>query len=606
MQLRPYQTMATDAAKAFMRSSTSPCLIDAAPAAGKSYMIADLADWLYDISGGKKVLCLAPSATLVEQNSEKFKLTGHPFSIFSASAGVKSTRRHIVFGTPKTVANAISKFNKGDFAGVIVDEAHGTTPTIRAIIEAMRAANPLLRVCALTGTPYVLGKGYIYRVGPDGRANGDDTCRDPYYTTCVYQVSARQMLDEGFITPMDIGATSVEGYDTSGLTLLPNGHFNDSDVERAFVGHGRKTAAIVGAIMAAAHERGGDNGIMYFAATVAHAHEIMASLPRDNSALVTADECILRGRPATRKAVVAAYRAKSIRHLTSVGGLTTGFDVSHTEIIALLRASESPSLLTQILGRAWRLDTGKARSLLMDFADNVGRHFPDGDIYRPEIRAGKPVESAGAVDAECPSCGHVNQFSRHKDAEGYEVDANGYCLDVFGVRVETDFGPMSAHHGRRCFGMVRTGANGEYDRCAYFWTSKICDVCEGLNDISARRCKCGNELVNPNDKLAAEFAAHKKDPTLPQTDIVLSMDVREGVSQKGNRTVRADWTTPYRKMSVWYSPDATHPRAQADWRKFAEATHDGGLKPDTVSYTKDPTTQFYRTLAFNREADSAP
>jgi len=44
---------------------------------------------------------------------------------------------------------------------------------------------------------------------------------------------------------MTIGAIHANTYETDGLTLRPNGQFDAGDVERAFVGHGRKTAAIV-------------------------------------------------------------------------------------------------------------------------------------------------------------------------------------------------------------------------------------------------------------------------------------------------------------------------------------------------------------------------
>lgn len=600
MQLRPYQTAATDAAKAFLRSSIDPCLIDAAPAAGKSFMIAELADWLHSISDGKKVLCLAPSAELVSQNAEKFRLTGHPLSIFSASAGAKSTRHHVVFGTPGTVVRSISLFLTG-YAGVIIDECHGVTPTIRKIIEAMREANPRLRVMGLSGTPFRLGSGYIYRISPDPEANvhGDDKARDPYFVKCVYRVSARQMLDEGFITPMKVGAINASAYDTSGLVLLPNGHFNDGDVERAFVGHGRKTAGIIGDVLHQARGRSG--GIMYFAASVAHAKEVIASLPQ-GAALITGQTST-----ADRKRIVADYRAQKIRHLVSVGALATGFDVSHTEIIALLRKTESAALLQQILGRAWRLHDGKEDSLLLDYAGNVDTHFPDGDIYNPTIKAGKITEDSGGVEAHCPSCGHVNAFTRHRDAEGYELDAHGYCLDVFGQRVETDFGPMSGHYGRRCFGMIRTGANGEYDRCGYRWTSKECPTCLEPNDIAARRCHaCKGEIVDPNEKLASDFQAMKRDPHHPQTDKVLAMEVKEGVSGKGNRTVRADFKTKWRQFSVWFTPDASYDRARNDWQKFAAATNEGALRPETVSYVKDAASNFFRALAFNQPEDVAP
>jgi len=597
MLLRPYQQAACDAALAYMRTTTSPCLIDAAPAAGKSHMIAYIADRLHTISGGKRILCLAPNAKLVLQNRDKMQATGHPSSIFSASAGAKSTRHNIVFATPGTVKNAISRFNDGSYCAVVVDECHGMTPTVRAIIDAMREGNPNLRVVGTTGTPYVLGRGYIFRQHPDGRVNGDDTCRDPYFTKCVYRVSAQEMLAAGYITPMTIGAINADSYDTSGITLLPNGRPDDAAVERAFVGHGRQTAHVVADVVAQAQRRKG--GVMLFAATVAHAHEIMASLPPDNSVLVTGDM-----DPAAEKRAVAAYRSHKKRYVVSVGKLTTGFDAPWTEIIAVLRFTESATLLTQILGRAWRLFEGKKDALWLDYAGNVERHFPSGDIYTPQIKAGKAVEGGSDVSAECPACGYENAFKANPEGAAYKLDKHGYCLDVWGQQVIVEpHGPMPGHFGRRCNGLVKLGVSTEYDRCAYYWTSKDCEACGEKNDIAARFCRsCKAEIIDPNERLIIDFQAMKKDPYQPQTDVVLSMTVRESVSQKGNPTVRADWVTPFRRFSTWHQSEATHPRARADWVRFEEATREG--QPSTISYVKEASSNFYRILAFNEPADA--
>jgi DNA repair protein RadD len=601
--LRSYQQRACDAALDWMRSSVSPCLIDAAPAAGKSYMVAYIANALHKMSAGKRVLCLMPNSTLVSQNTEKYRLTGEPCSVFSATAGAKSTRHPVVMATAGTVKNAISRFNDGQYCAVILDEAHAAlTPTILTIIEAMQAGNPNLRVLGLTGTPYRLGSGYIFRQWPDGRANGDDTCRKPYFVKCVYRVTAKEMLDEQFITPMDIGAIGAQEYDTSGVILLPNGTLDQGTVERAFVGHGRKTAAIVGDVVAKSQGRYG--GTMLFGSTVAHAREIMASLPPLNSGMVTGTDCVLMGKPATLKQVVDAYKAQRIKYITSVGQLTTGFDTAHTSTICLLRYSESAALLQQILGRSWRLDPLKSRSLLLDYAGNVERHFEDGDIYNPAIRASGAKEGGQGIEAECPECGHSNFFSGRPDTADYQLDKHGYCLDVFGEPIKTDYGPMPGHFGRRCFGMVRVGSRGEYDRCGYFWTSKECGECGGRNDIAARRCReCKAELIDPNEKLAIEFKAMKRDPSRPQTDKVVSVTYKPSVSRAGNPTLRCDWVTEYRQMSVWLTESAKHPQAKRDWALFQAATNETSEVPETISYMKTP-EGFWRILGYNEPADT--
>ena len=64
--------------------------------------------------------------------------------------------------------------------------------------------------------------------------------------------------------------------------------------------------------------------------------------------------------------------------------LTTGFDASHVDVIAILRATESVGLMQQIIGRGLRIDAGKKDCLVLDYAENIERHCPDGDVFNPE------------------------------------------------------------------------------------------------------------------------------------------------------------------------------------------------------------------------------
>lgn len=597
MILRPYQQEASDAAIAWMKQSTDACLIDAAPAAGKSFIIADVARRLHDISGGKKVLCLAPSSELVHQNHEKFLMTGNPASIFSASAGKKCTRHNVVYATPGTAKNGIRRF-ASEYCAVVVDECHGITNTVQYIIEQMREANPRLRVLGLSGTPFRLKDGYVYRMEEDGRLLSESVAANPYFVKCVKKIPARLMLEQGFLCPMVIGDIGAEGYDASGL--LPNGagKFNDDEIDRAFVGHGRKTAAIVGDVIAKSKGRHG--GVMLFASTVQHAQEVMASLPPSISGMITGAT-----GSEERNRIIRLYRERKIRYLVSVGTLTTGFDVEHTEVIALLRKTESASLLQQIMGRAWRLWVGKINALLLDYGCNIEAHFPDGDIYQPEIKAAYQGEKSGEIIASCPDCGIENTFSARKNDEGFNVDPNGYFTDLSGAQIMTDNGPMPAHYGRRCMGLALVA--GQHRQCDYRWTSKKCFACDADNDIAARYCKeCRAEIIDPGAKLQIDFKRFKKDPTQIQTDRVISWDKRTTMSRAGNECLRVDFVTEYRQFSFWFKPDAEKGKAFADWKQFADATNGGEVMPETVTYKKDGDSAFYRIFGYNRRADEVP
>lgn len=595
--LRAYQQTCHDKLVEYLKSSVEPCVIDAAPAAGKSFLIAAIADFLYKVSGGKRVLCLAPSKELIEQNAGKYRLTGEPCSIFSASAGSKSVRHKVVFGSPLTVKNSMKLFHHG-YAGVVIDECHGITPTIKYIIEEMKLANPMLRVIGFSGTPYRMGDGYIYRIDPDGKTLTDDVTRNPYFMKCVHRVSAREMLDAGFITPMRIGAVNASRYDTSGLHLNRMGQYDAQDIDRAFVGHGRKTAAIVADVVNQSRQYSG--GVMLFAATVKHAHEIMASLPPAISAMVTGDT-----EKKERNSIIKKYKEREIKYLVSVCTLTTGFDVPHTQVIALLRKTESSSLLTQIMGRAWRLHDGKEYSVLLDYAENIEEHFPDGDVYNPVIKAGKEKGEAYPIQAKCPTCSYENTFSCLPDYIDTDKDENGYCVDVFGNRIETEFGPLSSHYGRRCFGYVPVG-QGKLDRCNYRWSGRPCPACEEPNDIAARYCYvCKAEIIDPNEKLVGQFKAFKKDPYQPQSDEVISMDVKQSISRAGNSVMKVDWVTPFRAFTTYFMVDGKGHQQKDAYKLFMLTTDNGNVKPDTVSYRKSD-DKFYSIIGYNLPKDEEP
>src|SRR6478752_6036246 len=107
--LRPYQSEAVDAIISHVKTSIMPAMVEAPTGAGKSVIIAEVARIIFEMTG-KRVLVTAPTAELVIQNRAKFLATGHPASMYSASAGQKSMRHPVVFGTPLTIKGNISAF----------------------------------------------------------------------------------------------------------------------------------------------------------------------------------------------------------------------------------------------------------------------------------------------------------------------------------------------------------------------------------------------------------------------------------------------------------------------------------------------------------------
>ena len=603
LELRPYQLEAVKSAINYIKKCFDPCLLELATGAGKSLIVSEVAIWVNNTSG-KKVLCLAPSKELVQQNHKAYLATGNPASIYCASIS-KSLAHDVVFGSPTSVLNSLEKFGD-NFACIIIDEAHGITPTVKAIVDHMRQQNHKCRVIGCTATPYRLGDGYIYEYDIDDKPVPETQTKNPYFHKLIYKITAGELIDMGFLTrphadPVD------ESYDTSGIE-----NHTAKEYEQVFEGKGRKTSMIVQDVV---NHSQGRKGVMIFAATVQHAQEVMESLDPNNSRLITG-----KTKKSERALYIAQFQSKQFKYLVNVSVLTTGFDATHVDVVAILRATDSVGLLQQIIGRGLRLDDDKYDCLVLDYAGNIESHCPDGDIFNPKIEARYKGSESFDLEAKCPSCDTINEFKGRDNPEHFDHDANGYFVDQLGEHILVDEKPMPAHHGRRCYGQQLSA--GYNERCEYRWTFKSCLECDHENDIAARYCsECKAELIDPNEKLQLEFLKMKADPYTASTDNVLSWKCQEWTSKAGNQTLRVDYSTEYASFSIWYNPESNNARARHQWRDFINATCASvnnierfmelytaveAIMPRTITVKKDKSSKFYTVIAHNRPVDEVP
>jgi DNA repair protein RadD len=583
--LRPYQQEAVYTAVDWLKKSREPGLIEAFTAAGKSMIVAEIARIVTGMTG-KKVLVLQPNKELLQQNAAKYRLTGEPCSLFSASAGSKSVRHNVVFGTALTVKNSIDYFCD-KFCLIILDEADASlTPTILYIIESIRAKNPNLRVLGLTSSPYKLGSGYIYAMDINDKPVPEDKAIKPFFAKQIIHISGRDLLDQGYVSPVVIGSIN-EQYDTSGLEINSMDKFTTESTDRAFVGQGRKTSNIIADVIYQSRNR---KSVLIFASTNKHAAECMESLPPGLSACVTD-----KTKTKERDKIVKDFTNCKIKYLVNTGIFQRGTDFPKLDVIALLRATESSALLHQIIGRGVRTAPDKKDCLLLDYAANIDNHHPDGDLFSPVIKTWGNKSGGSYLQATCPDCGTVNEFSARKNEEGYDYDQFGYFVDLMGNRIKTDYGDMPSHHGRRCYGqeLIR----GSFVRCPYRWTFKACPHCEAENDIAARHCvACKGEIIDPNQKLIADFRARIRDPYQLQCDKVIDWKKAKTLSKKQEEMLVIEWITEHRKFVVFYLI------RRKEYGQLMQATQGGDILPDTITYRKDKDSGFFRPLGYNQPA----
>lgn len=598
-ELRDYQRNAVDAAISWMTKSLEGCVIEAATGAGKSLIVANIAKEVHDKSG-KQILCLQPSKELMQQNHEKYTAYGYEASIYSGNT--KSLRHPVIFGTYQTVKNYPEKFK--NCAAVIIDECHEITPSIIKIVDSIKAHNPNLRVVGLTATPYRLNTGYIYRYDSDGGPVPEDQTKDPYFNTLVYRITAHELIARGYLTRPHCDPNHAESYDTSGIK-----HNTAAEIERAFEGKGRKTAAIIADVVEHSRNR---MGVMIFAATRQHAAECMASLPPELSRMITGET-----QTPERAQTIADFKLMRFKYLVSVGTLTKGFDAAHVDLVAILRSTESAALLQQIIGRGMRLHPHKKDCLVLDYGENIERHQLEDDLFTPIISA-RHTKKGELMDVACPLCNTVNKFSMRPNPEGFGIDAHGFFIDLEGQRILTDNEKeLPAHFGRRCFGQVIVSGIGE--RCVNRWSVKECHECQHENDIAARFCeKCKAELVDPNEKLRIEFTRIKQDPYSISTDTVLSFSIKPHVSAAGNETLHVVYKTEYRSVSVYYFPGSKSQWIRGKYEAFSKAYYNGHIAPDiptflehldkgqpprTITYQRIKNTNNFEIYDYNKEED---
>ncbi|MBB3332617.1 DNA repair protein RadD [Halomonas campaniensis] len=459
--LRPYQQEAVRRVVSHFRGSDDPAVVVLPTGSGKSLVIAELAR----LARGR-VLVLAHVRELVEQNHAKYQAYGLSADIFSAGLGRKESGRQVVFGSVQSVVRGLDRFDDGNFTLLVIDECHRVSPaedsSYRQVIDHLRAANPHLKILGLTATPYRLGQGFIYHCHHHGMVRGE---ADSFFRDCVFEQPLRLMVKQGFLAePRRIDA-AVERYDFSALTPGTSGLFREEELNRVVAGH-RATPGIIAEVVERARDR---QGVMLFAASVAHAEEILGYLPAGEAALVTGET-----PSAERERLIAAFKARELRYLVNVAVLTTGFDAPHVDLIAILRPTESVSLYQQIVGRGLRLSPGKRDCLILDYAGNPW------DLYAPEVGSPRPASDCEPVQVACPACGHANLFWGRRDGE---------------LVIE--------HFGRRCQGLVEDG-RGKRTQCDFRFRFKVCGDCGAENDIAARRCHgCETLLVDADDKLKA-------------------------------------------------------------------------------------------------------
>jgi DNA repair protein RadD len=383
MMLRWYQAEAKKAVYDYLGANKTgnPCVV-LPTGSGKTPLLAsicaDVAQW------GGRVVVVAHVKELLQQSANKLReiLPAEMVGVYSAGLGEKTHDAQI------TVAGIQSAYKKAGLIGkkdlVIVDEAH-LIPShdggmYREFIAGMQIVNPSVRVVGFTATPFRLDCGMI--------CGGEDSVLD----AVVYEASVKQLIVQGYLSPIRMAQGKAQA--NLDEVHVRGGEYVESEVAEAMI------PVVAEAVGEAVGLCSGRRRILVFCSSVEH-----AKIVREAIIEFTGEECgiVFGDMPSgEREHTIGRFNDGSLRWLVNMNVLTTGFDCPSIDAIVLMRATLSPGLYCQMVGRGLRIAEGKHDCIVLDYGSNALRHGPIDDLHIDE-KTGR----RGGGDAPmkfCPQC----------------------------------------------------------------------------------------------------------------------------------------------------------------------------------------------------------
>ena len=390
-QPRYYQTAANNAAWDFLNNKAGNPLIVLPTGAGKSLVIAMLVEQAIEF--GCRVVVLQHRKELIQQNAEKIQILLPKIKIGIFSAGLKSKQieEDVICAGIQSVYRKAYSLGRREL--ILIDEAHLTSDDDDTMygqfLADIKVGNPTQRVIGLTATPFRTGTGPLCG-------------RNRLFQRICHESFTGDLIREGYLCEIT-NRPATATIDTSGIKLR-GGEFIEQDAQRAFDTSDNVSAACV-EIVAKCHDR---HSVLVFSAGVGHAEHIVATLNNittDAVGLITGETF-----PMERSATLADFKAGRLRWLVNCDVLTTGFDAPCIDAICVLRATMSPGLFAQIVGRGLRKHETKNDCLVLDFGENIKRHgsLDDRNYGRAGVAAGMSRSESAENNGrgkECPNCG---------------------------------------------------------------------------------------------------------------------------------------------------------------------------------------------------------
>lgn len=404
--LRPYQQKAIDDLYNYFCENTGNPLVVIPTGGGKSLIMADWFQRVFEIDPKARILCVTHVGELVQQNYDELKgvWPEAPAGIYSAGLKQKQINARILFGTIQSLHKKAYKIQQCDM--LLIDECHllprKSNTMYRRFIDDLKTINPHMKVIGFTATPYRVDSGEL--------TFGDDAL----FTDIAHETPVSELINAGYLSRPISPKSASDGFqiDTTGIKTAM-GDFMANHLEVPAM-EPEAIDAVVSKVIQEGHNR---HGWLVFGVTVKHCRLMIEEFRRRG---IACDGIF--GDTENRGDIIEDYKARKIQCLVSQGVLTTGFNARHVDLIALARPTKSTGIYVQMVGRGTRLspETGKANCLVLDFGGNIARHGPFDNPTPPKNRE-KGKGSADPLVKYCPECEADNPIAASACYEcGYE------------------------------------------------------------------------------------------------------------------------------------------------------------------------------------------
>ena len=396
-ELRKYQKEAVDETIKYLMEKDGNPVVVLPTGTGKSLVLAELCRRAIEIYHDTNIINATHNKELIQQNHDELKSVWPEgdIGIYSAGIGKKKIRK-ITFAGIQSVRKKAFHFPRIDL--LMIDEAHTISrkqeSTWHKFIKDLKTANPNMRILGLTASPFRMTEGKIYGEG----------C---LFTEVSYEYEIIQAIEEGYLSPLHNHRTTTH-YDVSGVGKR-GGEYIENQLQKA-VNVDELTKKCVAEIV----EQGKDRKAwIAFCVGIDHALAVRDAIRAHG---ITCETVTGKTPQKERDAIIEDYKAGKIRCLTNMGVLTTGFNNPNIDLLISMRPTNSPGLWLQICGRAMRIAPGKENALVLDFADNSGRHGPLDKIrVKEKISSG----NGSAPKKMCPECMEIIPASSRECVCGY-------------------------------------------------------------------------------------------------------------------------------------------------------------------------------------------